>query len=175
MMETPCSYSIRAARPDDLDRLVQLMLSLQDHIEASSPDVWRMKPEARSWLKGQLAGRLAAPSSCCLVAEHGDQGVVGMAFGRIMTNKSYTPPRTGFIDQVFVRADHRRMGIGSRLVAGLCRFFAAEGARDLSLRYVSGNEDAARFWSALGFSPRIITTGAARQAVEARLAQMRRP
>jgi GNAT superfamily N-acetyltransferase len=173
MMETP--YDIRPAGPEDLDRLIELMLALQEHVEASNPHLWRLKPQARSRLKGQLTARLAATGSCSLVAEHGEQGVVGLAFGRITTNKSYTPTRTGFIDQLFVGADHRRMGIGSRLVAGLCRFFAAEGVDDLSLRFVVGNEEAHRFWTALGFSPRIVTTGAARQAVEDRLPQMRLP
>jgi ribosomal protein S18 acetylase RimI-like enzyme len=171
MSEPP--YSIRPARSDDLDRLVELMLALQDHLEASNPDLWRMKAETRSHLGDQLATRLAAPNSCSLVARHEEQGVVGMAFGRVVTNTRYVPTRTGSIDQVFVRADHRRAGLGARLVAGLCQFFSAEGVTDLSLRYVVGNEEAAAFWRALGFSPRIVTAGARQEAVQARLSRVR--
>jgi hypothetical protein len=54
-------------------------------------------------------------------------------------------------------------------VAELCRFFADKGVEDLSLRYVVGNEEAAAFWSALGFAPRILTAGARRSEIEARL------
>jgi hypothetical protein len=61
--------------------------------------------------------------------------------------------------------------VGSQLVVELCRFFAKAGADDLSLRYVDGNQEAAGFWSSLGFSPRIVTVGAKRQMVEARLEQ----
>ncbi len=164
-------YTIRPAQPADLDRLVELMLALQDHLEAANPDLWRIKPEAREQLKGQLAARLTATGSCALVAEHPADGVIGAAFGRVVINKSYLPERAGQIDQLFVRVDHRRAGVGSQLVARLCRFFAEQGVDDLSLRYVVGNDEAAGFWSSLGFSARIVTAGASRQQVEARLSR----
>jgi len=159
-------YTLRPARAADLERLVELLLALQDQIERSNPGLWRMKPDARHNLKGQIGGRLKAADSCALVAEHEQDGVVGVIFGRIIVNNRYTPSRAGQIDQAFVRPDHRRSGVGSRLVALLCGFFAAEGAEDISLRYVAGNEEAAAFWTALGFAPRIITAGSRREALE---------
>jgi ribosomal protein S18 acetylase RimI-like enzyme len=163
------SYTLRPARAADLERLVELLLALQDQIERSNPGLWRMKPDARHNLKGQIRGRLTAANSCALVAEHAEDGVVGVISGRIIVNNRYTPSRAGQIDQAFVRADHRRMGVGSRLVALLCDFFASEGVEDISLRYVVGNEEATAFWSALGFAPRIITAGSGREALEQRL------
>jgi len=163
------SYTIRPARLADLDRLVELLGALQDHLEAANPELWRMTEEAKRELKNQLVARLNAPNSCVLVAEHPQEGVIGTISGRILINHRYLPERTGTIDQVFVREEHRRLGIGSRLVAALCRFFAAEGIEDLSLRYVIGNREAAQFWEAIGFAPRIVVVGASRQAVEARL------
>jgi len=165
------AYTIRRARPTDLDRLVELMLALQDHLEVANPDLWRMKPGAKGDLKGQIAGRLTAANGCALVAEHEKDGVVGAIFGRIVVNKRYVPERAGLVDQAFVRQDHRRAGVGSWLVAELCHFFAEQGVDDLSLRYVAGNKDAAGFWSALGFATRIVTIGAARDVVETRLNQ----
>ena len=162
-------YSLRPAQAADLDSLIELLLALQDQIETSNPDLWRMKPDARRNLKGQIGARLKAANSCALIAEHEEDGIVGVIFGRIIVNNRYTPSRAGQIDQAFVRADHRRAGLGSRLVALLCRFFASEDVDDITLRYVVGNEEAAAFWSALGFSPRIITAGAGREAVEQRL------
>jgi GNAT superfamily N-acetyltransferase len=158
---------VRLAQRADLDHLVTLQLALQDHLEASNPDLWRMSDQARGQLKGQLAARLAAPDGCVLVADHVEDGVVGVIYGRVVTNKAYTPIRTGIVDQAFVQPKHRRHGIGTRLVAELCRFYAGQGVDDLSLRYVTGNEQAAAFWAALGFRPRIVTVGASRQAVEA--------
>jgi GNAT superfamily N-acetyltransferase len=152
--------------------VTELLLALQDHVEASNPDLWRMNPESRGDLKGQIAARLRAEGSCALVAEHDADGVVGVVFGRITSNKRYIPPQAGQIDQAFVRTDHRRGGVGSCLVAELCRFFAAEGVTDISLRYVVGNEEASQFWAALGFAPRIVTAGAERRTVEGRLGQI---
>jgi GNAT superfamily N-acetyltransferase len=163
------SYSLRPARAADLDSLIELLLALQDQIETSNPDLWRMKPGARRNLKGQISARLKAANSCALIAEHEEDGVVGVIFGRIVVNNRYTPSRAGQVDQAFVGAAHRRAGVGSRLVALLCRFFASEDVVDVTLRYVVGNEEAAKFWSALGFSPRIITAGTGREALERRL------
>jgi GNAT superfamily N-acetyltransferase len=165
-------YTVRPARASDLDRLAGLLQALQDHLEASNPHLWRLKPEARRNLKGQIAGRLAAKDCCALVAEHHKEGVIGVIFGRIIVNNRYTPSRTGQVDQAFVRADHRRAGVGRQLMARLCHYFAVQGVENISLRYVVGNTEADAFWSALGFSPRIITAGATREAVEARLAQI---
>lgn len=165
------AYVIRPAQRSDLDRLVELLLALQDHVEAANPDLWRMKPEARDHLKGQIGGRLQADHGCALVAQHEEDGVIGVIFGRVVTNNRYVPSRAGQVDQVFVRTDHRRAGVGSRLLAELCRFFATEEVEDISLRYVAGNHEATGFWSAVGFSPRIITSGANRQEAEAQLAQ----
>lgn len=161
-------YMVRPAGHADLDRVTELLLALQDHLEASNPDLWRMDPEARANLKGLTAGRLSAAGGCALVAEHDTDGVVGVILGRVVTNNRYDPPRAGSIDQVFVRADHRRRGVATQLVRAACVFFAQEGVEDLSLRYVAGNEEAAGFWAALGFTPRIVTAGAARGVVEAR-------
>jgi GNAT superfamily N-acetyltransferase len=77
------------------------------------------------------------------------------------------------VDQVFVDERHRRAGVGSQLVAKLCRFFGEQGIDDLSLRYVAGNEEANRFWTDLGFVPRISIVGAKRQVVEKHLVQTR--
>jgi ribosomal protein S18 acetylase RimI-like enzyme len=168
---TEDAYAIRPAQASDLDRVVELLLALQDHLEAANANLWRMKPEARGNLKGQITGRLKSDRGCALVAQHEKDGVIGVIFGRVVTNNRYTPSRAGQVDQVFVRTDHRRVGVGSRLLAELCRFFATEEVEDISLRYVAGNDEADGFWSAVGFSPRIIASGAHRQEVEAKLAR----
>jgi hypothetical protein len=47
----------------------------------------------------------------------------------------------------------------------MTQFFAQHDVEDVSLRYVAGNKQAQAFWTALGFSPRIITAGAGRKMV----------
>jgi len=159
------NYVIRLAMPADLDRLVELILALQQHVEASDPALWRLTEQAQKALPGQVAARLDDATSCILVAEHHQDGVVGLLLGRVMVDERYTPTRTGFIEQVFVAEGHRRQGVGVRLVAEICRFFAEQGVDDISLRYAVGNEGAVRFWTALGFAPRIVIAGTTRQAL----------
>jgi len=168
-IQSPPGYTIRRARREDLDRLEALYLALQEHLEVSNPSVWQKSQEAREALRAQIANRLHAEGSLTLVAEHETDGVVGVVNGRVVTNTRYVPSRAGNLDQAFVRADHRRGGVGGALVAALCRFFAAEGVDNLSLRYVTGNEEATAFWTGLGFRPRIVTAGATRARVEERL------
>lgn len=170
----PPGYTIRPAHREDLDRLEELLLALQAHLEASNPDVWQKSREARQALRAQIANRLRADNSLTLVAEHHEDGVVGVVNGRVVTNTRYVPSRAGTIDQAFVHPDHRRGGVGAALVAAICHFFAAEEVDDVSLRYVVGNEEAAAFWTVLGFKPRIVTAGASRTELQARLEQMKR-
>jgi len=117
-------YTLRPARAADLEQLVDLLLALQDHIESSNADLWRMKRDARHNLKGQVSGRLEAANSCALVAEHVEDGVVGLIFGRIIVNNRYTPSRAGQIDQAFVRPDPQTPG-GWVSARGWWRGFAA--------------------------------------------------
>lgn len=169
------SYAIRRARPDDLDRLVELVLALQDHLEGSNPGLWRMTEEARHRISRQVLGRVHAPQSWVFVAEHEGDGVVGVVFGRTATNNRYAPSRTGIVDQAYVRTEHRRQGLATRMVSDLCRVFADEGVSDVSLRFVAGNQEAAGFWSALGFAPRIVTVGAGLDAIQSRLCHIPTP
>ena len=165
----PTPYAIRPAQEADLDRLEELLLALQDHVEGANVGLWRMVPEGRQALRAQIAHRLGAAGSAAVVAEHRDDGVVGVAFGRVVINHRYEPPLTGFVDQVYVSAGHRRRGLASHLIAEILRFFAAEGAPDVSLRYAVGNGEAAAFWQSLGFAPRIVIAGAALEAIRVRL------
>jgi ribosomal protein S18 acetylase RimI-like enzyme len=162
-------YLIRPAQKADLDHLVELMIALQDHLEAANPDLWKLKGEARANLKGQLATRLEAQDVCALVAEHDRDGIIGAIFGRIVANNRYIPNRAGQVEQAFVREAHRRGGVGTRLVAELCHFFSEQDIEDISLRYIVGNREAAGFWASLGFSPRIITSGARLKTIKAQL------
>lgn len=169
------TYQIRTATVRDLDRLTELVLALQDHVEDANPTLWQMTEEGRHNLKGQIRGRLTAQDARVLVAEHPQHGVVGVLFGRLVVNNRYTPPQAGQIDQAFVHPDHRRRGVGALLVAGICGFFAEQGVDDLTLRYAIGNDEAMAFWQSLGFAPRIVVAGADRRAVEARLTQTQTP
>jgi GNAT superfamily N-acetyltransferase len=163
------SYIIRPARAADLNQLEELLLALQDHVEGANTALWRMRPEGREGMRAQIANRIALAANTAVVAEHAADGVVAIVFGRVVANHRYEPPLAGLVDQLYVRPNHRRRGVASRLIAEICRFFAEQGVGDISLRYAVGNDEATRFWQALGFAPRIVISGAALETIQARL------
>lgn len=54
-------YLVRPVRAEDLDRLVILLLALQDHLEASNPALWQVKFQARVGLQTRLKAQLSEP------------------------------------------------------------------------------------------------------------------
>ena len=118
-------YKVRPAEGQDLDRLIELLLALQDHIEASNPNLWQMKSDARSNLRGQIASRLRADQGRALVAEHEKDGVVGMIFGRIVSNSRYL---------AFSGRPHRPGLCAPRSSPGRARLPAGGGTRPLFRR-----------------------------------------
>ncbi len=67
------------------------MTALQDQLEASNDRLWRMTPEARLQLRGQLANRLRARDGCVLVVEHEQKrpGLITLPVEGIQRNIRY--------------------------------------------------------------------------------------
>jgi ribosomal protein S18 acetylase RimI-like enzyme len=147
------------ARESDLDRLVELKLALQDHMEKLNPDLWRLSATGCEQVRDQLAEFLSDQDSQVLVAMDNDGVIVGMTIGQIHTSENYVPPSTGSVGLLFVSESWRRRGIGTGLVRVLCQFFNSSGVEDIWVRYVVGNDEATNFWTKLGFRPRIISAG----------------
>jgi ribosomal protein S18 acetylase RimI-like enzyme len=58
---------------------------------------------------------------------------------------------TGFIKDLGVRVTRHRAGVGRALVEAICARFRANGLAQVSLKVVSDNHKALRFYEALGF------------------------
>ena len=153
-------WNIRAAQESDIEQLTQLRLALQEYLERCNPHLWRLSADRREYLRNQLIQLLSDEDALTLVALNDNVVIVGMIAGRVNTSEHYIPPRTGSINTLFVSEPWRRRGIGAELVKSLCRFFASRGVEDICVRYVTENAEATRFWSELGFQPRIVTAGA---------------
>ena len=162
--------TIRRASASDIDELLELRLSLQRHVEASNPWIWRITEEGRSRLKQELEQMLEDGEGRMVVAvKEGD--LVGFGYGRVAHRTDYLPKRVGFISMVYVQENSRMQGVGSRLVGELCRFFRSENVEDVTLQYALGNREVERFWSGLGFEPIMITANIHLEELEKQLSE----
>lgn len=156
---TELTWTIRVAKETDIDNLIEMRLELQKHIEERNPNIWRMSSECHEHLKEQMIQNLRDRDVCILVAVNINDDIIGMAVGTIGFNRFRIPSTIAGIENVFVVKELRRKGIGTSLVRKLCQFFASRDVKEISVKYVVGNEDAMCFWKKNGLQPRIITSG----------------
>lgn len=109
------------------------------HIEAAN--------ESRPWSLGLFMSELARTDArCYLVARRGPR-VVG--FGGLL----YAGP-DGHVTTLAVHPEHRRGGIGSRLLLGLCRDARSRGGVEaLTLEVRATNQPAQALYRSFGFAP----------------------
>ncbi|HXX88107.1 MAG TPA: GNAT family N-acetyltransferase [Candidatus Acidoferrum sp.] len=149
---------IRRAACLDVDRIVELRLLLQHHVEVSNSLGWRITDEGKKLLKQNVENDLAENDICVLLAE-ADGKIIGYVQGEVTSRSDYLPRTVGHVSLIYVMKKFRRKGVGKRLMQDLCKFFNLNKAEHLSVRYMIGNVEAEGFWTKLGFEP-IITTSA---------------
>lgn len=159
---------IRDAKPSDIDKLVELRLSLQRHVEASNPMIWRITAEGVGLLKQGLEEAMRADQDRMVVATTNGE-VIGFAHGQISQRTDYQPNVVGTISKIYVQREFRERGVGRRLVESLYQFFRIKNVEEVTLRFVIGNREAEEFWSGLGFKPIINTANAHLKELEERL------
>ena len=142
----------------DVDRIVELRLLLQHHVEVSNSLGWRITDEGKKLLKQNVENDLAENDICVLLAE-ADGKIIGYVQGEVTSRSDYLPRTVGHVSLIYVMKKFRRKGVGKRLMQDLCKFFNLNKAEHLSVRYMIGNVEAEGFWTKLGFEP-IITTSA---------------
>lgn len=152
---------IRRARPGDLPAVLQLI----EVMNQEGKDWWVFSP--RPGLESEIAATYRAartdPNSLHVVADAGGT-VVGSTLARIERGSTRSDERVVELSGVVVSPDHRRAGIGRRLVAEAIRFARDNDIRMVMLRVFAQNEAGLRFWERMGFSPRIVQmTAEARQ------------
>ena len=150
------NLTIRRATCSDVERIVELGLLLQEHVEKSNPSVWRITEEGKKLIKQKVETDLVDSNVLVLLAEV-DGEVIGYVRGEVTSRSDHLPETVGHVSLMYVMIQFRRKGVGRRLMKELCKFFDSQKAEDLTVRYIIGNKEAERFWRNLGFEP-IITT-----------------
>jgi non-canonical purine NTP pyrophosphatase (RdgB/HAM1 family) len=114
--------------------------------EAAVLALWQACGLTRPWNDPQrdIARKLTMQAEGFIVALDGGQQIVGTVMA------GYDGHR-GWINYLAVSAEHRRHGLGRRLMDAAERFVRALGAPKLNLQLRSGNDGAAHFYERLGY------------------------
>ncbi|WP_169974837.1 GNAT family N-acetyltransferase [Tautonia rosea] len=136
--------TIRPARPDDCETIVELIRELADyeqlleHAKATPEDVQR----------GLFGHR---PFAEALIAEW-DGHPVGLALF-FHTFSTFRGQAGVYLEDLFVRPSHRGRGIGKALLSSLARLAVDRGCGRLEWSVLNWNEPAIGFYQAMGARP----------------------
>jgi len=165
-------YEVRAARVQDIPDLVAMRLKLEAHVLKRNPVSWEMSAKKIAGMGNYYRREIEDLSARVIVIQDREGGeIVGMGGGKKRVHDDYVPDASGRIGDVWIEPEHRRQGLGSRMVSELIRFFESEGIRALTLDYARGNREAAAFWLGLGFEPVAVLANADLKDVKSRLSQ----
>ena len=97
------------------------------------------------WTEGVFHAALSAENRTYLVAE--SEGIVIGFVGAVLVGEE------AHVTNLLVAPDHRRMGVGRRLMSDLIRATIADGARHLTLEVRSQDQAARNFYAKFRFAP----------------------
>ncbi len=143
---------IRAARPEDLDGLVEVSFQVQELHLAARPA--RYRAASRPAIADRFRELLADPARAVLVAAH-DGAVQGYAVVRRVDDPGSTfalPRVSAHVDELGVRDAARRAGHGRALMAAVEAHARAWGADGVTLEVQAFNRGAVAFYDALGYA-----------------------
>jgi GNAT superfamily N-acetyltransferase len=141
MRETSTAFQLRPATPADVPALFQLIQALADYEKLA---------HAVTGTPAALAQHLFGdrPYAAAIVAEVGDR-VVGFALYFYNYSTFLTQPGI-YLEDLFVLADYRRLGIGKALLKFLARQAIAEGCGRFEWSVLDWNAPAIAFYQRMG-------------------------
>lgn len=141
---------LRGWKREDLDQIADLWLGLATHVNPMD-GFYEISPDAKKKYKGYLHRVFRDRDYVVFVAD-GNEGLVGFAMGRINKSPSVVIPETvGYVENVFIRDERRKSGIGTALCNQLLDWFKKQGIGHVELFYQIENTGAAAFWKTMGF------------------------
>ena len=147
-------FSIQKATLGDIDHVVRMRLSLQQHMRKNNSRLWQMSKKKISSLPTFYRTAINDLNSRLLIVQEDEsKRIVGMALGRICIHDEYVPNKSGRIDDVWIEPNYRRKGLGTKLVLELLKFFKLNDVVAIILEYTKGNVEAEAIWERFGFEP----------------------
>ena len=147
------SLNIRKARPEDVPALVELWREMWDTHAAADPR-FALAPKGQEAMAEWIGRHIEMPTSCVLAAcdPTDDARPVGYVLGMVLENPPVTPDRFfGMVSEIAVRADHRRRGVGGRLLAEIDAWFRLLRVSYVEVNVSVRNPVARAFWRKHGY------------------------
>jgi ribosomal protein S18 acetylase RimI-like enzyme len=150
-------YDIRDARVEDIPRLVEFRKKITEHSRDANSDFPLRSESAWAELPEQYERWIGDDRVCFLVAQHRESArVVAMVIGHYIETDRLEPGHFGEISDAWVEPEHRRNGVGRRLVHHVGEFFVDAGAARVQLDFAAGNTEAESFWLGFGLRPMLM-------------------
>ena len=142
--------SVRRARVEDLDTVVELRLALLREY-GEHPLYGNLRPDARERAYELYRTQLTSPHETIFVAEL-EQRIVGlMRCVDMPSSPLLFPERYCYVSSVYVRPTVRRKGVLRALLAAADQWCEQEGIDEMRLHNSASALAAEKAWSALGF------------------------
>ncbi len=142
---------VRRATPNDTERLLDLLLQVEDVHQKGRPDLFRV--HGSKFTISELLEIIADDTRPVFVAEL-ENKVVGYIFGVIIETKGSTmlfDMKTIHLEDVCIDETCRGMGIGSVLMEYVTEWAKSNGCNRMDLDVWEFNDGARRFYERYGF------------------------
>jgi ribosomal protein S18 acetylase RimI-like enzyme len=148
------TFAIRVATMDDYDGLCALYLEADTLHHSAAPDAFA-SPADPPRSRELIAETLDDAKSALFVAI-GNQTRAVLGFARLNIRPASRHPAlsqhdVGWVDELVVKRDNHRSGIGSALMAHAQRWFRDRGVSDFRLTVWEFNSGAIEFYERLGY------------------------
>ena len=142
---------IRPVTNDDTDAISEMWLNLVAYHQTLSADLPGAARGGGHRYARRIMDRLDDPYTCTLVAEVNGQ-VVGFVLGMVidLMPDIFDQSPSGFLADIFVEPQMRRLGVGRSLVNALIAWFRQCGVRTFDWHVASNNPAGIAFWRAVG-------------------------
>jgi diamine N-acetyltransferase len=150
-------FSIRLVTKNDYAELNTLFEELDEYHRKALPQIFR-KPDgsARSW--DFLQGVLADQNAVIFIAEIQNL-IIGLVYAYVRSIPEIPikiPSRAGEIDQIIVRQEYRRYGVGKALMERIHQWADQMKLERLELSVWNFNKEAQDFYQELDYEPAFV-------------------
>ena len=142
---------LRNARKEDIDSIIELVLRLKRLNEEFDP-LLKVSNAARENIRQYIEEAIDSQRNVLIVAEQAGK-IIGALKADIVDRIFYEPPKEGIIRELYVMPEHRRKGLGQRMIEQAIKQLRERGAGLITAEFPAQHKIAVAFYEQLGFRP----------------------